>query len=328
MDRREFLALLGGAAALPASLGALAQQRLPFLIGTLNPTFAGYAWAQSALHWLAEFDLIEGRDFRSEARFAAGSDDRLPEFAAELVRLNANLIVTQGARAIRAAMQATATIPIVMVAESDLVADGLVQSLARPGGNVTGVAIPTAELLARRLELLKELVPTLKRVGVLVNPDDAERKPDIYTIALVAHRLGLTSLFVAVRSAEDIDAAIAQARDAGCGGMTVLPDRTIWSHIGRIQDVAAAAGMPMIFPYRSYVRGVNNQCLMSYGPAPVEVGRQMARYIHRIVGGAAAADLPIEPPAEYELFINLRVAREIGVAVPGSLIGRADRVIE
>ncbi|HJS32353.1 MAG TPA: ABC transporter substrate binding protein, partial [Alphaproteobacteria bacterium] len=132
MNRRMFVALVGAIAAWPASFRALAQQRRPFHIGTLNPTFVEYAWTQSALHWLAEFDFMEGRDFRSEARFAAGDDERLPEFAAELVRLNVDMIVTQGVRAIRAAKQATGVIPIVMITDGDPVADGLVQDLARP----------------------------------------------------------------------------------------------------------------------------------------------------------------------------------------------------
>lgn len=328
MKRRTFIALGGAAALAPASLGASAQPRRPFRIGTLNPTFVEYAWTQSSLHWLAEFDLMEGRDFRTEPRFTAGDDGRLFELASDLVRLDVDAIITQGAPAIRAVKMATGTIPIVMITDGDPVADGLIQSLTRPGGNVTGVAIPTAELLGKRLELLKELVPTLARVGVLVNPDDAERERDVKTLSSAARRLGVQIQLLPVRSAEDIEPAIVEARSVGCGGMMILPDRTIWSHTGRIQDIAAGALLPMIFPYRSYVRGVNNQCLISYGPAPVEVGRQMASYIHRIVRGAKPAELPIEPPAEYELFINLRVAREIGIAVPESLRRRADRVIE
>ena len=328
MNRRKFIALGCGAAFLPASFRAWAQQRPPFRIGTLNPTFVEYAWAQSALPWLAEFDLMEGRDFRTEARWAAGRDEELPELAAELVRLKVDLIVTQGGRAIRAAKQATSDVPIVMIADGDPVADGLVQSLARPGGNLTGIALPAADLLRMRLELLKELLPALTRVGLMVNPDDAEREGDLKTIAIAAAQLGLKSQILPVRSVKDFEPALALARGADCGGIMVLPDRTIWGHIGRVQDLATAARMPMIYPYRSYVGGVNNQGLMSYGPAPIEIGRRAASYIHRIMRGAMPGELPIEPPASFELFINLRVAHAIGIAVPESLLTRADRVIE
>jgi putative tryptophan/tyrosine transport system substrate-binding protein len=328
MHRRKFIALVGGAAVLPTSFGVSAQQRRLFHIGTLNPTFVEYAWVQSALPWLAEFDLVEGRDFRSEARFAAGRDEELPELAAGLVRLNVDLIVTQGRRAIRAAKQATGDIPIVMIADGDPVADGLVQSLARPGGNLTGIALPTADLLKRRLELLKELLPALTRVGLLVNPDDAEREDDLKTIAKAADQLRLKSQILPVRSVQDFEPALSLARSTGCGGIMVLPDRTIASYTGQVQDVAIAARMPMIFPYRSYVRGVNSQGLMSYGAIPIEIGRHTSSYIHRIMRGAMPADLPIEPPAKFELFINLRVANAIGITVPESLLSRADMVIE
>jgi putative ABC transport system substrate-binding protein len=331
MKRREFATLVGGAVVVPRPTLAQVKQRpaLPhigILVGNLT---GGYDFTSGVRAKLADFALLEGKDFRVESRFAAGHDDRLAELAAELVKLPVAVIVTQGGPAIRAARQATMSIPIVMVTDVDPVADGLVQSFARPGGNLTGIALLSDELAAKRLELLRELVPGLRRLGLLMNPDDAGTQPELKTFAGAIGQSGLTSQILPVRRAADLEPALALALGSGCGAIMVLPDRTISALAPQIDSLAIAKRLPLMYPNRFYVGAfATSQGLMSYGPVPIEVGKRVASFVARILKGAKPADLPIEQPVAFELAINLQTVRALGLTVPGSLLARADVVVE
>lgn len=333
MKRREFMTLLGGAVACPLATRAQVRERqaLP-RIGILSGTLiGGYDFTSAVGAKLAEFGLFEGRDFITEARFTAGHDDRLTELAAELVRLPVAVIVTQGGPEIRAAKKATRSIPIVIVTDVDPVAEGLVRSLARPGGNLTGIFLLTYELASKRVELLRELVPGLRRVGLLMNPDDTGKESELKIYAGATARFGLTSQVLPVRRVSDLESALALALSSNCGAVIVLPDREIFAHTPQFASLAVAKRLPVMYPNRYYVTAhitYGNQGLISYGPIPIEVGRRVASFVARVLKGAEPADLPVEQPAHFELVINLKVAKALGLAVSESLFARADVVIE
>jgi putative ABC transport system substrate-binding protein len=246
------------------------------------------------------------------------------------------VIVVQGEQAIRIAKRATGTVPIVMVADVDPVARGLVKSLAQPGSNITGVALPTDELVTKRIELLKELVPGLVRVGVLTNPDDLGTESERKAVVGATGGAGLASQPLPVRRAADLESAFALALQSGCGAIMVLPDRTIFGLNTRVAGLAAAMRLPTMYPNRLYVGRLSymgyatdiREGLISYGPIPIEVRRRVASFVARILKGAKPDDLPIEQPADLELAINLKVARTLGLTVPESLLARAEVVVE
>jgi putative ABC transport system substrate-binding protein len=278
--------------------------------------------------YLNPLGYLYEKHFLFERRAAAGRDDRLPELAAELVHLKVDIIVPQGRPAILAAKAATRTIPIVMASEGDPVAAGLVASLGRPGGNVTGMAILLPDLSAKRLEILKEAVPRLARVGILWNPGDADRVEEWNAVRGAARALGLEVESLEARSGADLGPALELARKKRAGALLVLDGRVNTANPKSITDGAVRNRMPVMYPRRLFVDSFDYRGLMSYEPDAHDLSRRLAAYIDRILKGAKPADLPIEQPTKFVLVVNLKAAKAIGLNVPQSLIARADRVIE
>ena len=272
---------------------------------------------------LRELGYVEGQNIVLEYRWAGGKPERLPALAAELVRLNVDVIVTGGEQAIAAARQATGTIPIVMGASNDPVGARLVAGLARPGGNVTGMTILSPELSRKRLELLKEVVPRASRVAVLYNAASPGAALDLSQTRDAARTLGLTLHDVEVQRLADFDAAFSVARERA-DALIPLADPFFTSHRARIVELARKHRLPGIYYWREYVTAGG---LMSYGPSLRDLYRRSATHVDKILKGARPGDLPIEQPTTFELVVNLTTARTFGLTIPQSLVARADHVI-
>jgi putative tryptophan/tyrosine transport system substrate-binding protein len=294
-------------------------------VGFLGPTSAASnASRMDALRaGLRDLGYVEGHNLVSEARWADGAFERLPALAAELVRLNVDVILTAGTPGIRAAKQATTTIPIVMVTSGDPVAFGFVASLARPGGNITGSSNFSSELSAKRLELLKEAFPATQRVGVMFNPDNAVNDRNLPVMEQMAKTLNLTLHKFAVRSAEDVastDAAVTQQRVEA----VVLPeDDFITANQRRIVELVETQRLPSIGRAEFAQAGG----LIGYSVNFVDLYRRAALFVDKILKGAKPADLPVERPTKFDLVINLKTARALGLTIPPSLLILADEVI-
>jgi putative ABC transport system substrate-binding protein len=287
------------------------------------------AFPGSPLPWLAELGYVPGRDVRFEFRSPLpDQQERLPEMARELVRLAPHVLVVEGMPAIRAARDATGTVPIVMVAAGDPVQARVVTSLARPGGNVTGVATLFHELTAKRLELLREVAPTARRVGVVWNPTNPDVAAQWAQARAAARTLGLEVRSLEVRRVEDVGPALDAGRRDGIGALLVTVDTVTWSGARRIMDLAAAHRLPAMYTSRLFVDAFGHDGLMAFAPDRIHVQKLIARYVDRILKGARPAALPVEHPTEFELVVNARAARAMGLALPPSILGRADRVIE
>ena len=245
--------------------------------------------------------------------------------AAELVASKVDVIVTAGAEAIKGAKQATTIIPIVMTSSQDAVGDGLVASLARPGGNVTGRSVYAPELTPKRIELLKEIVPGLSRVAALWNVRNAGGLGQLQEAETAAHALGVAILSLDIRIPDGLDDAMAKAVQAGAGAVLILSDSSTISNRAQIGTSARLHHLPTIFANKAYLEGGG---FMSYGPDIVDSFRLSAIYVAKILKGAKAADLPVEQPTKFELVINLKTAKALGLTVPPTLLGRADDVIE
>ena len=277
---------------------------------------------------LRERGYIDGQNIASEYRYAEGKRERLPELAAELVRLKVDIIVAAGPnRTIQAAKDATKTIPIVMVGQgSDPVETGLVESLARPGGNVTGVTNLGTELGGKRLELLKKAVPKVARVAVLYDPVTPSNVSDVKEVLPVAAReLGLTIQPWEVRAADDFERVLAALNKQLPDGLYALPGTLVFFNGKRIADFALKSRLPSMHNYRE---AVDAGGLMYYGADQADSYRRVAYFVDRILKGAKPADLPVEQPTKFELVINLKTAKQIGVTIPQSLLYRADKVIK
>jgi putative ABC transport system substrate-binding protein len=325
MQRREFISLLGGAvAAWP--LGARAQQ--PGRRPTIG--FLGVSTASAWTHWtaafvrrLGELGWIDGRNVAIEYRWAEGRSDRYVEFAAEFVRLKVDVIVTGGS-ALSAAMQATSTIPIVFALAVDPLVGGLVTSLARPGGNVTGLSVLSNETASKRIEILREVSPGLRRLAVLGNAANAGTVDEMREVKTAAQALGVEVDRLEIRRAEDIAAAFEQLT-SGTQALYVCPDALVNTNRTRIGILALGARLPTMFGFREYVDPAG---LMSYGPHVPDLFRRAGEYVDKILRGAKAGDLPVELPTKFELVVNLTVAKALGLKLPESFLLRADEVIE
>lgn len=277
---------------------------------------------------LTELGYIEGRNIAIEYRAADGKIERLPGLATELVGLKVDLIVALATPAGRAAQQATTTIPIVVTAMGDPVRDGLVASLARPGGNITGTTFLGPELVPKRLSFLRELLPTISRVAVLWHPG-AFSEPTIREmlneVAQAARRLGVQLQLVEVRSADEFDHAFTTMVGARAEALFQFPSTLLFNERRRIVDLAARHRLPAMFNAREFVQLGG---LIAYGANLAELNRRAAAYVDRILKGAKPFDLPIEQPTKFELFINLKTAKALGLAVPDRLLVGADEVIE
>jgi putative tryptophan/tyrosine transport system substrate-binding protein len=313
-----------------ASLAAHAQPsaQVP-RIGFLRPSLASPCRTDASAQGLRELGYVEGHNIVIEWRCADGTPERQRALAVELVRLQVDVLVPSGGNlAIRAAQQATRTIPIVMVGASDPVAAGFVTSLAHPGGNTTGLSLLTPELHGRRLEILKEAVPQSTRVAVLANPGAAPTLGATTTgnLTAAAQALGLQLHIVEVRRAEELDNAFAAMTRAGADALYVLGDSLLLDGLrGRIADLAAQHRLPAIYNWRM---NVDAGGLMSYGASLVERYQRTAVYVDKILKGAKPGDLPVEQPMQFELVINLKTAQALGITIPPTLLFLADEVIK
>jgi putative tryptophan/tyrosine transport system substrate-binding protein len=267
----------------------------------------------------------EGRNIVIEYRWAEGKYERFPALTAELIALKVDAIVTAGTPASLAVKNATTTIPLVMVAVGDPVATGLVASLARPGGNITGLTSISSEMEGKRLELLREVVPKVSHIAVLWNAASPIQVIEEGEVRAAAGMLGIKMLSLGVRTREEIDDALATIIRERPDALLVLADRLFLHHRTRIMDFAAQERLPGVHAYRELVEAGG---LMSYGPSYADMHRRAAAYVDKILKGAKPADLPVERPVKFELVVNLKAATELGLDVPPTLLGRADEVIE
>jgi putative ABC transport system substrate-binding protein len=300
--------------------------RIAYLALAPGPSDAVSSERSEALaQGLRELGYVEGKTIIMEYWWSAGNVDWLRENAAELVRLGVHVIVTQGAVATRAAKDMTRTIPIVMAGDTDPVGDGFVASLGRPGGNITGVTTLHRELSGKRLELLKDTVPGMARVAVLYNPVEVSAVRQLRDTEEAARVLGLQVHALEVRGLDDFADAFAAARKGRADGVTVLAGPGIAEHPARLVDLAAQSRLPTIFLQRVFVEAGG---LMSYAASNRAMARRAAYYVDRILKGAKPADLPVEQPTKFELVINLKTAKALGITMPPSLLLLADEVIQ
>ncbi len=330
MKRREFITLLGSAAA-AWPLAALAQQPAMPVVGFLNAASPDlFAHVVRAFHLgLSEMGYVEGRNVAIEYRWAENQYDRLPELAAELVRRRVSVITTGSSTlAALAAKAATTTLPIVFLMGSDPVQFGLVASLNRPGGNLTGITTLNLEMTPKRLQVLRELLPTTTIMAVLVNPTNAPAtvETEVRQVQAAAHTLGLQMVHVLQASTErDLDSAFSTLIQRRAGGLVISADTFFSGKSVELAALASRHAVPTISPYRDFVTAGG---LMSYGGSVTELYRLAGVYTGRILKGEQPADLPVQQVTKVQLAINLKTAKALGLTVPTLLIGRADEIIE
>ncbi len=328
MDRRTFLgSVVGGVLAAP--LAAEGQQvGKVFQIGYLGNSTPSLesALVEGFREGLRESGYIEGQNIVLHYQLAEGRIDLLPALAAELVRLKVDVILTSGTPAGLAAKRATTTIPIVLAVVGDAIGAGLVPSLARPGGNITGLSALYPELEGKRLELLKEIVPRLRHVAVLMNPASPFTQVAFKETRTAAEALRITLHPAEVRAVDDFERVFAAITNVKPDAMVVIGDRSLLiPHRARIVAFAAQHRLPAVYPLREFV---DEGGLMTVGSNNVELFRRVATYVDKILKGAKPGDLPIEQPTKFELVINLKTAKALGLTIPQSLLLRADQVIE
>jgi putative ABC transport system substrate-binding protein len=325
MRRREFITLLGGAAAWPLVARAQQAGKLPTIgfLGASTPS-AWNQWTAAFVQRLRELGWTEGRTIAIEYRWAELREERLAELAAELVRLKVDVIVTSGTPQVLAAKQATSVIPIVFAAAGDPVGNNLVASLARPGGNVTGLANLTPETGGKRLEFLREVVPGLRRLAILANVSNPAVVLEIAEAQAAARMLGLEVVTPEIRRAEDIAPAF-KALEGRVEALYVSTDALVITNRARIHTLAMGVRLPTMYPSREYVEAGG---LMSYGVNLPDQFRRTADYVDKILRGAKPGDIPVQQPTKFDLVINLITAKALGLAVPPTLLATADEVIE
>jgi putative ABC transport system substrate-binding protein len=324
MRRREFITLVGGSAT-AWQLAARAQQtgKLP-TIGFLGTDASIWSpWTAAFVQRLRELDWVEGRTIAIEYRWAEGRPERYAEIAAEFVRLKVDVIVTTGP-AVPALKQATSVIPIVFVFSIDPVGAGLVASLARPGGNVTGLSLQAADLACKRFELLREVVPRLRRLAIMVDVGNPEAGLEMSEIEATARALGIEVTPLEIRRAEDIAPAF-EALKAQADALYIVSAALIGANRTRIITLALSARLPTTFNNRDYVQIGG---LMSYGPNFADQLRRAAELVDKILHGTKPGNIPVEQPTKFELVINLTTAKALGISVPQTLLATADEVIE
>ena len=327
MERRTFMAMLTGGIVV-SPLAAEAQQagkvyRVGFLGNSSAALEANLVGPfREGLH---ELGYVEGRNIVIEYRWAEGKYERFPALIAELAALNVDVIVTAGTPAALAVKRTTPSIPLVMAAVGDPIGVGLVASLARPGGNVTGLSAIAPELEGKRLELLREVVPKLSHIAVLWNPDNPFHAGSVKETRAAAQVLGIKAQLVGVRISEEFPAAFAAIVRERPGALLVLADRIFLHNRARIVDFGAKHRLPGVYPYRELVEAGG---LMSFGPSYPGMHRRAAHYVDKILKGSKPADLPVEQPATFELIINLKAAKALGLTIQPSLLQRADKLIQ
>jgi putative ABC transport system substrate-binding protein len=274
---------------------------------------------------LRELGYVEGQNIAIESRWAEGKDDRFPALAADLVRSKVDVIVAQSGAATQAAQQATRTIPIVMSLSNDPVGSGLVASLARHGGNVTGLTIMVPDLTGKQFQLLKEVVPKVSRVALLTNPANPASAPFLREAEAVARALGVRLQTLETRNPQEIDSAFAAMTKERAGALLILPDQIFVSQRRQIAELATKRRLPSVYGVGEYAEAGG---LMAYGVNHIDLVRRAATYVDKILKGAKLADLPVAQPTKFELVINLRTAKAIGLTIPPSLLQRADQIID
>jgi putative tryptophan/tyrosine transport system substrate-binding protein len=325
MQRREFITLLGGTVVWPLAARAQQPGKLP-TIGFLgaNTPAAQSQWTAAFLQRLRELGWIEGRTVAIEYRWLEGRFEHSAEIIAELVRLKVDVIVTHATANVVVAKQVTSVIPIVFAAAGDPVGNALVASLARPGGNITGLSLQQRDLAGKRLELLREVIPSLRRLAILANVGNPGAVLEISDVQAAARTLGLEVATPEIQRAEEIAPAI-EALEGRAEALYVQADPLFNSNRVRINTLAQGARLPTIYGSREFVDAGG---LMSYGPNFPDLFRRAADYVDKILRGAKPADLPVEQPTKFDLVVNLTTAKALALSMPPSLLGRADEVIE
>ena len=331
MNRRALIRLIGASAAWP--LAARAQQRermrrIGVLLSLAESDPEGKAQLSGFMQGLAELGWIDGRNLRTEVRWGRGDVDRIRTFAKELVALQPDVIVAHGTPVTAALQRETRTIPIVFVTVTDPVGDGFVAGLPHPGGNITGFLTSESAITAKMFELLAEIAPGLKRVAILFNPDTAPGGGTYYfrEFESAVRSNNVEPIAARAHSGAEIEAVVTSLGGEPGGGLVIMPDYFMLNHIGPITLLAARNNVPAIYPWRSVV--ANNGALFSYGPDLRDIVRRGAPYVDRILRGEKPADLPVQVPVKFEMAVNAKTAKALGLTVPPSIRLRADEVIE
>jgi putative ABC transport system substrate-binding protein len=322
--RRQILIASGALIVTRFSDGAQPAPRVP-LIAYVADRPGPMEFDQAFLRGLREFGYIDGQNIRIDYRWGDGTEARLHALIADALRPNPDIVVTGGAPGVRAAKMATATIPIVMSISPDAVRDGLVASLARPGGNVTGMSIFVPELTGKRLELLKDTLPGLTRVATIWNSANAGNLRLLQDAQTAAKALGLALHSVGVREVAELETAFVSISRERAGALSVISDGFMFTNRNLVTALAARNRLPAIYPSSGYVEAGG---LMSYGASLSAAHHRAAYFVHRILNGARPADLPVEQPTRFELVISLKAAKALDLKIPQSMFLRADRVIE
>jgi putative ABC transport system substrate-binding protein len=335
MRRRSFLGVGCAYLAMPRALAAQDSNKVArvghllvgSLIGTRTPRHPSAPLNEALYGTLREHGWIEGRNLVVEWRAADGKPERLPDLARQLVSLNVDVIIAPACGApLDAVRRATATIPIVVATcNDDLVEAGIVRSLAHPGGNITGLSKVTPELSAKRLSLLREILPSASRVGVVWDPDYSDFKADWRMLRAAAEQLKIVLHPVEVRSATEFDAAFTALRRDGADGFLMFSDLVGWFHAKEVAEAAARSRLPGVYAVRQAAEAGG---LMSYGPDLNDMFRRAGVYVHRILSGSKAADLPIEQPGRFEFVVNLKTAKALGLTIPPPVLMRATQIIQ
>jgi ABC-type uncharacterized transport system substrate-binding protein len=325
IKRRDFITLLGGAAAWPLAARAQQPARLPTIGFMGESTLAGQRpWVAAFVERLRELSWIEGRNVAIEYRWAEGRNERFPDIVTELIHNKVDVILTQGTPAVLSAKQATSTIPIVFAIAGNPVANGLVATLARPGGNVTGLSNQTADLAGKRLELLRELVPDLRRLAIMANIGNPSVVLDVGEVRAAAAALGLEVATSDIRRAANIGPAI-EALRGRADALYIAGDPLVTTNRNRLAILTVGARLPTMHGNRE---NVDAGGLISYGPNLPDLHRRAADFVDKILRGAKPAEIPVEQPTKFDLVINLITAQALGLAVPPTLLAIADEVIE
>jgi putative ABC transport system substrate-binding protein len=325
LKRRDFITLLGGAAAWPLAAGAQQPGKLPTIgyLGATTPSTESQRVA-ALVQRLREFGWIEGRNLTIEYRYAEGRSERYAELAAEFVRLNVDVIVTYGTPAVAAAKQATAVIPIVFAVAGDPLGSKLIASLARPGGNVTGLSNQKTDLADKRLELLREIVPGFRRLAIMANVGNPPSVLEMREVEATARKLGNEVTTFEIRGAEDI-APVFDALKGRADVLYVCGDPLVDTNRVRIITLALVLRLPTMSDFPEFVEAGG---LMSYGPNFPELFRRAAGYVDKILRGAKPGDIPVEQPIKFDLVINVITAKALGLDISPTLLARTDKVIE
>lgn len=327
IGRRQFVSVLGGAAvAWPLAANAQQPDKIPH-IGLLSPFTATDTakWYRAFLQGLRDLGWVEGKNIALEYRYADGKSERLPDLVGDLVQRKVDVIVTSVSNDSLAAKNATTKIPIVMAAAGDPVAIGIVESLSRPGGNITGLSQMTPDLTGKRLEMLKAIAPNVASIAVLFNPDDPISALGLKEIELPARKLGVEIHSLEVRNSADLDRALKEAAGTRVNALAAMPNPIFVTSLKQIADFALQNRWPSMFHLREFADAGG---LMAYGVDRSDLYRRAATFVDKILRGASPADLPIEQPTKFELAINVKTAKALGLTVPQSLLATADEVIE